>query len=172
MRPTGVTPRPILISGWQRKAGRSAVLQHLQGLTRELAAVQAELHGQLTSPVAGKPSSFFEDADAVQALNHLKAELDQLRRIVWFYLEQEQTQARPAEKFPAGADPEVEPQRRERAPAQEKALVAQAGASCSGAEPGWYFDRLNLVIDSYIQQKKPAVAETKSAPRTDTKAFL
>jgi hypothetical protein len=172
MRPTGVTPRPILINGWQRKAGRSAVLQHLQGLTRELAAVQAELHGQLTSPMAGKPSSFFEDADAMQALNHLKAELDQLRRIVWFYLEQAQTQAQAAEKFPAGTGQEVQPQRRERATGQEKALVAQAGASSSGAEPGWFFDRLNLVIDSYIQPKKPAAAEAKSAPRADTKAFL
>lgn len=166
MRSTGVTPRPILISGWQRKAGRSAVLQHLQNLTRELAAVQAELHGQLTSPMAGKPSSFFEDADAVQALNHLKAELDQLRRILWFYLEQAQA----AEKPPAGADQD-QLQRRERATAPEKALVAQSGASSSGAEPGWYFDRLNLVIESYIQQKKPAAAEAKSAPRTDAKAF-
>ena len=164
MRPTGVTPRPILIGGWQHKAGRNTVLQHLQNLTRELAAAQAELHGQLTSPMAGKPSSFFEDADAVQALNHLKAELDQLRRILWFYLEQAQA----AEKPPAGADPD-QIQRRERAP--EKALAAQAGASSSGAEPGWYFDRLNLVIESYIQQKKPAAAETKSAPRTDAKAF-
>jgi hypothetical protein len=164
MRLTGTPYRPTLITSWQRKPNRSAVVERIQALSKELSAIQAEMHSQLTGPVAGKPGILFEDADAVQALNDLKAELDQLRRILWFYLEEA------AKKSPAATD-EEQPQSGERAKAAPRALVAQSGDSSSAAEPGWFFDRLNLVIDAYMQGKKPVAAETKALPRRDTKAF-
>jgi hypothetical protein len=88
MRPNGANYRPTLITSWQRKSNRSAVVERIHALSKELSAIQAEMHTQLTGPVEGQPGIFLEDANAVQALKHLKAELDQLRRILWFYLEE------------------------------------------------------------------------------------
>jgi hypothetical protein len=163
MRPTGITHPPILITAWQRKPDKHAVVERIQALGKELSSIQGEMQGLLAGPAAGKPGSFLEDVAAVQALNHLKAELDQLRRILWFYLEQA------AEKTPARTD-QQQPQPAERAKVAPRTLVAQSGDSSAAAEPGWFFDRLNLVIESYMQEKKPVAAES-TARRTDTKAF-
>jgi hypothetical protein len=156
MRPTGPN-RPTLITAW-RKPNRIDVIERIQALARELAATQSEMHSHLAGPAAGKPGSLLEDAEALQALNHLKAELDQLRRILWFYMEEE------AHKPVAGAN-----RQEERAQAAPRALVPQSSGPSAGAEPGWFFDRLDLVIDTYMQGKKPAAAIP--LPRTNTKAF-
>jgi hypothetical protein len=151
---------PTLVTTWPRKPNtRAAAVQRIQAITRELESIQ----GEITGPAAGQPGSFFEDAEAVQALNSLKAELDQLRRILWFYLEETQ-------KKPASAT-DVRPSHRleQVTPAQRK-LAFQSSALSGAAEPAWFFDRLDLVIESYMQ-KKPAAAETKTLPRRETKAF-
>jgi hypothetical protein len=135
----------------------------MHAVTKELENMQAEIHCQLAAPAAGQSSSYFDDAEAVQALNGLKAELDQLRRILWFYLEE-------AAKQPPARSESKPSQRLEQAVPVQRKLTFQSNESSRPAEPAWFFDRLDLVIESYMQ-KKPAAAETRSVPRRDTKAF-
>jgi hypothetical protein len=156
MKPTA-THHLIPLAAWRHKPKhKDAILERMRSLTRELAAIQTEMHNHLAGAMAGSRGSLLEDAEALPAVNDLKAELDQVRRILWFYIEEA------ARKPLTGAD-----QQGERVQPAPLALVAQSAGSSAGAEPGWFFDRLNLVIDSYIQ-KKPAAAES-TARRAQTK---
>jgi hypothetical protein len=157
MKPTA-THHLIPIAAWRHKPKtKNAILERMRALTRELAAIQAEMHSHLAGTLAASRGSLLEDAEALPAVNDLKAELDQVRRILWFYIEEA------ARKPLAGAD-----QQSERVQQSPRTLVAQSGSPSAGAEPGWFFDRLNLVIDSYMQEKKPVAAES-TALRAQTK---
>ena len=101
MKPTGAAHPLIPIATWQPKTKtKNTVLGRIQAITRELEAIQNEMHSQLTEPAGNKKGRFFEDSAAVQVLSSFKAELDQLRRILWFYIEEA------AQKPPAGMDQE------------------------------------------------------------------
>ena len=159
---SGFVNRPSLVTAWPRKPNtRAAILQRIQVLTKELESLQAEMHTQLTGPAAaGQSSSYFDDPEAVQALNGLKAELDQFRRILWFYAEE-------AAKKPASGN--VLQSKTKQSEVQPR-LPLQNSGTTGAAQPAWYFDRLELVIESYIK-KKPATPELQTGSRRDTKVF-
>ena len=164
MKPTGAAHPLVSIAAWQQKPKtKNTVLDRIQTITRELEALQTEMHNQLTEPVGDKKSGLFEDSTAIQVLSHFKAELDQLRRILWFYIEEA------AQKPPTGMDPE-QAHRLERVTGLLRALSPQPNIAPTGEQSGSFFERLNLVIDNYMQEKKPVEAETKTIPR-ETKAF-
>jgi hypothetical protein len=163
---SGSTHRRTPINAWQRKPhSKDTVLRRMQHMTRELETLQAELHVELAEPASGKINPFFEDGNAVESLNLFKAELDQFRRILWFYIEEA------ARKPRATTDQEQQSRRLERVTDLLHAIAPPALSPQSTHEPGWYFDRLNCVIDSYIQEKKPVAAETRTTARPSFKAF-
>ncbi|HMC31328.1 MAG TPA: hypothetical protein VKL99_10885 [Candidatus Angelobacter sp.] len=165
MKPSSATHPLIPVAAWQHKPKtKDAVLERIKTITRELEAIQAEMHGQLTESADNKISRFFEDSTAVQVLSHFKAELDQLRRILWFYIEAA------AQETPTGMDQE-QARRLERVTGLLRALSPQPNIAPVGEQSGSFFERLNLVIDNYMQEKKPVAAESKAAPRKDLKAF-
>jgi dihydroorotase len=119
------------------------------------------MHGELNQPASGnKLASFFEDENAVQSLNDFKAELDQLRRILWFYLEQ--ISAQPS----ATTHADQQDSRLQRVNELLRALSPPATKSAIAGEvvqPSIsFFERLDVVIDTYMQEKKP-VAQAKAA---------
>ncbi len=163
---SGSTHRRTPINAWQRKPdSKEAVLKRMQSITRELEALQAELHVELAEPAHGKASQFFEDGMAVESLNLFKAELDQLRRILWFYIEEA------ARKPRATTDHEQQSRRLERVTDLLRAISPPAGNPQNAELSGSFFERLNCVIDTYIQEKKPVSSETKAVTRPNVKAF-
>src|SRR5579864_597117 len=89
MKSTGTTHRPTPIAAWHhRPKAKNAILHRIQAITRELGAIQAEMHSHLTEPAGAKTTWLLEDCDAALVLNNFKVELDQLRRILWFYREE------------------------------------------------------------------------------------
>jgi hypothetical protein len=166
MRSTGSTHRRTPINAWQIKPnGKDAVLKRIQTITRELGILQTEMHGELAQPARGKTNKFFEDGAAIEALNVFKAELDQLRRILWFYIEEA------ARKPGSTTEQEQQSRRLERVTDLVRAISPAASDSRATVEYGSFFERLNSVIDAYIQEKKPVSGETKTAVRRNTKAF-
>lgn len=162
---TGSTHRRTPINAWQRKPdSKDAVLTRMQTITRELEALQAEMHIELAAPAHGKTNRFFEDSAAVESLSLFKAELDQLRRILWFYIEEAASKPR------ANTDQEQQSRRLERVTDLLRAISAPS-TPANTAESGSFFERLNCVIDTYIQEKKPVSGETKTVARRDLKAF-
>jgi hypothetical protein len=150
MKTTGSTQRRPPIDAWQAKPNnKSTFLQRIQAIARELGVLQGEMHSQLAAPARAKTGSVFADSAAFEALNLFKAELDQLRRILWFYIEA-------AKKPVAGADQEQQDHRLERLTGLLRALTPQTNpAAPPEAESGSFFERLNVVIDTYMQEKKP-----------------
>ncbi len=158
---SGSLNRPTLVTAWPRKPNnRVSVVQRIQALTQELEKLQSEMHSQLTVP-SGKSNSLLEDAEAVEAINHFKAELDQMRRILRFYIDQAARKRVPVSDQQQSKTKKAEAQRM---------LPLQPNNHSLAAQPAWYFDRLDLVIESYMQ-RKPASAESKPISRKDTKAF-
>ena len=163
MKPSSATHPLIPVAAWQHKPKtKDAVLERIKTITRELEAIQAEMHGQLTESADNKISRFFEDSTAVQVLSHFKAELDQLRRILWFYIEAA------AQETPTGMDQE-QARRLERVTGLLRALSPQPNIAPVG-EPPLRLEQIKTV-DNYMQEKKPVAAESKAAPRKDLKAF-
>jgi len=161
-KPTGNVYRLPEIDSWRRQPQiKNALLHRIKNTTHEIHAIQKEMHGKLTESDSGnRLPKFFEDEAAVQVLNDFKAELDQLRRILWFYIEEVSGSL-------AGADPERYDTRLQRV---NELLRTLAPKPSGGAAPEEhtrsisFFERLDVVIDTYMQEKKPvAPAQAKAA---------
>ena len=162
MKPTGNIHRLPAIDSWQRQPQvKNALVHRIKRVTGEIHSIQAEMHVELNEPASeNKLARFFEDENAVQSLNDFKAELDQLRRILWFYLEQ--ASAQPA----AAMNGEQQDKRTQRVNELLRALAPQPAVSAlagQAVQPSVsFFERLDVVMDTYLQEKKP-VAQAKAA---------
>jgi hypothetical protein len=162
MKPTANLHRLPAIDSWQRQPQVKNVLLHrIQAITSEIHSIQAEMHGELAEPASSsKLAGFFEDGNAVQLLNDFKAELDQLRRILWFYIEH--ASAQPA----ALLDSDQQDSRLQRVNELLRALAPQPASPAVSEEQSQpsvsFFERLDVVIDTYMKEKKP-VAQAKAA---------
>lgn len=162
-KPTGNVHRLPDIDSWRRQPQiKNALLHQIKNTTREIHAIQKEMHGGLTESNTGnRLPKFFEDEAAVQVLNDFKAELDQLRRILWFYIEAA------TGDLAAAADHAQQDQRLQRVNELLRTLAPKIPAAAAGDEGKRsisFFERLDLVIDTYMQEKKPVVpAQAKAA---------
>jgi hypothetical protein len=162
MKPTGNVHRLPEIDSWRRQPKvKNALLHQIKNTTHEIHTIQKEMHGKLTEPnAANRLPKVFEDEAALQVLNDFKAELDQLRRILWFYIEQ-------ATGNLAAADTDQHDKRLQRVNELLRTLATAAPADAAGEQNQRsisFFERLDVVIDTYMQEKKPvAAAQSKAA---------
>jgi hypothetical protein len=150
MKSTTNTNRRFPLILWQQQPqAKHGVLHRMKNITEELESLQAVMHGCLSEREGEyKKGPFFEDADAVQVLNHFKAELDQLRRILWFYIEEATGRSGP------DVDQEQKNRRLQRITELLGALAPQPVASkTQGQESDSFFERLNQVIDVHMRDK-------------------
>jgi DNA-binding FrmR family transcriptional regulator len=164
MKPIGNTQRRSLHNSWQHQPQiKNAVLHRIRSITGELEAIQSEMHSALTQRTnENKVAQLFEDGAAVQVLNDFKAELDQMRRILWFYFEEA------SEKPLAGVDQEQQAERLQRVNELLRALSPKPAkpVTVECKPSGSFFERLDVVIDTYLQEKKP-VAPVEILKRSD-----
>jgi hypothetical protein len=161
MKPTGNIHRLPATESWQRQPQiKNALMHRIQSMTAEIHSIQAEMHGELNGPAnRSRLARFFEDENAIQVLNDFKAELDQFRRILWFYIEH--ASAQPS----AATDNEQHDQRLQRVNELLRALTPPAKSAIAeeALQPSIsFFERLDVVMDTYMQEKKP-VAQAKAA---------
>jgi len=159
MKPTGSTQRRTALSSWQRQTHpKHTVLQRIRTITGELEAVQTEIHSELAAAAgSGRLSQLFADASAVQALNDCKAELDQLRRILWFYIEQSTGK-------PGSLDHEQQAKRQQHVAELLRVLAPKPVADTPARPSISFFERLDVVIDTYMQEKKPVTPAKTAKP--------
>jgi hypothetical protein len=162
MKPTGNIHRLSAIDSWQRQPQiQNALVHRIKNITGEIHSIQAEMHGELNGPASeSKLARFFEDENAIQFLNDFKVELDQLRRILWFYLEQASVQ------HSATMHADQQDTRLQRVNELLRTLAPPPAASSAPngqtVPPSVsFFERLDVVIDTYMQEKKP-VAQVKA----------
>ena len=156
MKPTSNIHSLPATGSWQRQPQiKNALMHRIKSMTGEIHSIQAEMHGELNEPeYRGRLARFLEDDNAIHVLNDFKAELDQLRRILWFYIEHASVQ-------PAAAMDNQQPdQRLQRVNELLRALAPPANSAIAGEtrQPSIsFFERLDVVIDTYMQEKKPVV---------------
>ena len=153
MKSTGNLHRLPATDSWQRQPQiKNALVHRIKNITGEIHSIQAEMHGQLNEPASeNKLAKFFEDENAVQSLNDFKAELDQLRRILWFYIEQASAQ-------PSAAMNNEQQETRVQRVNELLRTLAPAKSTITGdtIQPSVsFFERLDVVMDTYMQGKKP-----------------
>ncbi len=153
MKSTGNLHRLPATDSWQRQPQiKNALVHRIKNITGEIHSIQAEMHGQLNEPASeNKFAKFFEDENAVQSLNDFKAELDQLRRILWFYIEQASAQ-------PSAAMNNEQQETRVQRVNELLRTLAPAKSNITGEtiQPSVsFFERLDVVMDTYMQGKKP-----------------
>ena len=130
------------IPAWQPAEKPETILSRVKQLTQDLHAIQHELYAEL-SEEDGSPrkDSILALSRAAVDLSAFKAAADQLRRVLWYYLE-DATQS-------CGGD------------ARERHnMIEVREPRTSAAEPlaqpleaGSFFERLNLVIDGYMRER-------------------
>ncbi len=129
------------ILSWQKKTHAThPVVERLKTMTSELELIQNEICGLLgaSDGTPAKRHSLPESAGS--ELMRFRSAVDQLRRTLWFYCDDDAQASSQASIMPQG-----------------QKLVPQAQPGHSQAEipceqtSGSFFDRLNLVIDGYIQ---------------------
>jgi hypothetical protein len=106
-----------------------SVRHKLRSLTAQLEQFQHDICAELALADAASPNHNHLRSSAAGDLKQLRAALDQLRRVLWFYLE-EITTCEPAD-----------------------ALVSQTLKPAEIEPPPSFFDRLNLVIEGYVQTR-------------------
>jgi len=153
MKSIAATNRRAPLTLWQQQShAKHGVLHRVKEITAALESLQAEMHSSLAeTEEAYKNPPFFEDADAVRALTHFKAELDQLRRILWFYIEEATGKSGP------DMDPEQKNRRLQRITDLLGALAPQPAAPSEtpAQQSGSFFERLDQVIDVHMRDKTP-----------------
>jgi uncharacterized membrane protein YccC len=128
------------------------VLDRIRTITGELDALRAEIYGQTTDPgelLARR--ALLEHAGASAVMDKFKASLDHLRSILWFCA---------ADVCDSRLSPDLRSDR-ERQLARAAELLnalAPAGFPPASTREGSFFERLDRVIDNYMEafpQQKP-----------------
>jgi hypothetical protein len=122
------------------------ILERIQTLTAELQAVQTEIDAQVSDPAEMLARRMFlQHQGSAQVLEQFRTALDQIRGVLWLCAEE-------AAEF-------SDPQRRQqlaRAGGLLRTLSAKSRADASSRrqarETVSFFDRLDRVIDNYMQE--------------------
>ncbi|MFI5104067.1 MAG: hypothetical protein ACHP79_03995 [Terriglobales bacterium] len=127
----------------QAQQASDRVLERIKNINWELEALYSEL--RLAGPEAAVAKQFFgENAAAIQVLGHFKTALDRLRRTVWACLEDGDASPKAQEREQAMRLQRVTEVMRKLSPQPDIPAVTQSGS---------FFERLNLVIDNYIETR-------------------
>lgn len=124
-------------------APAESVLHKIRNLTVELELLQREICAELSLADAAPNQNLMRN-EAGEDLAQFRTALDQLRRVLWFYFE-EITTAKPAEK-----------------------LIPQTIERASLEPSPSFFDRLNLVIEGYVQTRAGFELVRRKPPATES----
>jgi hypothetical protein len=139
-------------------ASQDRVLQQIKTITQEIEVLQREIYERMREPqAAAKRRTPAEDAAAARVVATFKVALDRMRHVLWFYIEQ--LAAKGETNF------QWEPLRRtqERRSNPDRARVPQSNPQSPSAPdpPGSFFERLDMVIDTYMKAAPPTQSNTK-----------
>ncbi|HLW53580.1 MAG TPA: hypothetical protein VKW06_12125 [Candidatus Angelobacter sp.] len=127
------------------------VLERIKTITGELGALKAEIYGQITDPAELLDRrTLLEQAGAAGVLMDFKNALDHLRSILWF--------CESGNLAPAGDNSGRE---RELARATELLKALLPPETASQKQSGSFFERLDRVIDNYMQEGAPSPKESR-----------
>ena len=150
--------RSTFVSGSRNLPGQDRILQQIEIITAELDVLHAEIYRRMTeSARVSTTRSPTEEAAAAQTMTHLKAALDRLRHVLWFYIEQF------GDKAEMNARPESLSRDQDRLGDLRRPVIPQSRRATSSQNdpPGSFFDRLDVVIDTCMKATSPPQSNTR-----------
>ncbi len=140
-----------------RDTNQDRVLLQIKSITSEIEALQTEIYSRMNQPegVDFKRRSPAQNAADARVLAQFKVPLDRLRHVLWFYIEQLAIRTE--------RNVHWEPSHLESGHLSDPGPVPLPEASkrdLAETPPGSFFERLNVVIDTYIKAV-PAQANAK-----------
>jgi len=142
----------------QDLASQDRVLQQIKTITGEIETLQREIYERIREPqAAAKRRTPAEDAAAARIVAEFKVGLDRLRHVLWFYIEQVADKAETNFRWER-LRPDLE-----RLSKPDRARMPQSNPQSSPEPdpPGSFFDRLDVVIDTYMKATPPPQPNTK-----------
>lgn len=122
--------------------GPQIMIMRIRKITEELEAIHAEISSQLNPDCIGKAQSLFDEVNAVELLTDFKCAIDQLRSVLWRYIEEVSGQTT--------EDPALKATHLLRATEMLRALTQQQSSRpLASFQEGSFFDRLHIVMDAY-----------------------
>src|SRR5689334_426421 len=145
MKSTNAVKAQNSIPVWQPAGKIDSIVNRVRKLTRELHEIQNELYRELSEEDGSRrEQSPLRQAPAHDDLKAFQAAADQLRRVLWFYLDLEsQGQAHDTTQNDSASC--------EKRPQQSRDELAMSEQT--RMHTGSFFERLNLVIDGYMQDR-------------------
>ena len=129
---------------WKVAKTTDALIGRLRRVTSELHVLQSELY-QAVAEENGNPKKHFATlAPSCEDLSAFRSAVDQLRRSLWFYLDSVAASAMAA--------PEAKSTNQLQGGTELLHKPATQGPGSDASVS--FFDRLNVVIEGYMQQKK------------------
>jgi len=145
----------------QEVAAADRVLDRIKTITGELESLRADIDRQIKNPHSlDKLARGAADESSV-TLSQFKAALDQLRQILWSYLEQVSEEADAVRCGDALALRGAPSLRRGQYPA-----VAVPRSTPSASGPLSFFDRLDVVIDEYMKKNETSAPAIRKRVKT------
>jgi hypothetical protein len=144
---------------WQASLPASNVLNRIRELMLEMQAIQHELCSELALPDGTpKSNSIAASLRSADDLGILRTAVDQFRRVLWFYVDQNSQKS-----SPDGAKlPLLEPLQPVTAPPPVSKLQETPRREAGPQPPVSFFDRLELVVEGYMKPSGPLAAFRKT----------
>jgi hypothetical protein len=142
----------------QDPASHDRVLRQIKTITGEIETLQREIYERMREPqAAAKRRTPAEDAAAARIVAEFKVALDRLRHVLWFYIEQVADKAETSFRWEQ-LRPDLA-----RLSKPDRARTPQSNPQSSPEPdpPGSFFDRLDVVIDTYMKATPPLQSNTK-----------
>lgn len=120
------------------------MINRIRKITEELEAMHAEISSQISHDSIGQRQALFDEANAMELLTDFKCAIDQLRSVLWLYIEE--FCDRPDE------NPALKTTHLLRATEMLRALTQHNQSTSnpvSSFQEGSFFERLHTVMDAY-----------------------
>jgi hypothetical protein len=138
------------------------VLQRIKIITRELENIQAEIYGRVSEGDPAESPGLVDETASTQVLGQFRATLDQVRNMLWLCTEaagEGATKTRGVQRDRQLAQATVLLRALARsgagtsssAPASSSSSSSSSMRESSGPGPVSFFDRLDRVIDNYVE---------------------
>jgi len=142
----------------QDLVSQDRVLRQIKNITGEIETLQREIYDRMREPqAAAQKRTPAEDAAAARIVAEFKVALDRLRHVLWSYIEQVADKAKTSFRWEQ-LRPDLA-----RLSKPDRARMPQSNPQSSPEPeaPGSFFERLDLVIDTYMKATPPLQSNTK-----------
>jgi len=142
----------------QDLVSQDRVLRQIKNITGKIETLQREIYERMREPQEdAKRRKRAEDAEAARIVAKFKVALDRLRHVLWFYIEQVADKAETSFRWEQ-LRPDLA-----RLTKSDRAQMPQSNPQSSPEPepPGSFFDRLDVVIDTYMKATPPLQSNTK-----------